>query len=77
MDNDIPTFYLNLTSGSDGDMEEALFSAYNNDTSSIGGGGEEDTGFFKYAWWQYFIIPWVAGFVGYGTNVLGTELFCS
>lgn len=30
--------------------------------------------FFKYAWWQYFIIPWVAGFVGYFTNVLALEM---
>jgi len=23
-----------------------------------------------YAWWEYFLIPWIAGAVGYGTNVL-------
>jgi uncharacterized membrane protein YheB (UPF0754 family) len=24
----------------------------------------------KYEWWEYFLIPWVAGFVGYITNVV-------
>jgi uncharacterized membrane protein YheB (UPF0754 family) len=24
----------------------------------------------EYAWWEYFLIPWIAGFVGYITNVL-------
>lgn len=35
--------------------------------------GEEES-FFKYEWWQYFMIPWVAGFVGYLTNVLALEM---
>ena len=35
---------------------------------------EEEPEFFKYEWWQYFIIPWVAGFVGYITNVLALEM---
>lgn len=24
----------------------------------------------EFSWWQYFIIPWTAGFVGWGTNVI-------
>ncbi len=28
----------------------------------------------KYEWWEYFMIPWVAGFVGYVTNVLALEM---
>jgi uncharacterized membrane protein YheB (UPF0754 family) len=24
----------------------------------------------SYEWWQYFIIPWIAAIVGYGTNVV-------
>jgi uncharacterized membrane protein YheB (UPF0754 family) len=27
-----------------------------------------------YAWWEYFLIPWIAGFVGYITNVLALTL---
>ena len=27
-----------------------------------------------FEWWQYFIIPWIAGFVGWGTNVLALEM---
>jgi hypothetical protein len=34
----------------------------------------EDESFFKYEWWQYFIIPWIAGFVGYITNVMALEM---
>jgi uncharacterized membrane protein YheB (UPF0754 family) len=29
---------------------------------------------FEYAWWEYFLIPWIAGFVGYATNVLALQL---
>jgi hypothetical protein len=29
---------------------------------------------FEYVWWQYFLIPWIAGFVGYITNVLALEM---
>jgi uncharacterized membrane protein YheB (UPF0754 family) len=29
---------------------------------------------FEYSWWQYFVIPWIAGFVGYFTNVVALEL---
>ena len=29
---------------------------------------------FEYAWWEYFLIPWIAGIVGYGTNVLALQL---
>mmetsp|Transcript_14777 Transcript_14777/g.41835 ORF Transcript_14777/g.41835 Transcript_14777/m.41835 type:complete len:416 (+) Transcript_14777:274-1521(+) len=29
---------------------------------------------FEYAWWEYFLIPWIAGFVGYFTNVLALQL---
>ena len=35
---------------------------FGNETIFPSGGefaGEEE--FFKYEWWQYFIIPWVAG----------------
>lgn len=28
----------------------------------------------EYAWWEYFLIPWIAGFVGYITNVLALQL---
>jgi len=28
----------------------------------------------KYAWWEYFLIPWIAGFVGYITNVVALWL---
>jgi uncharacterized membrane protein YheB (UPF0754 family) len=28
----------------------------------------------QYAWWDYFTIPWIAAFVGYGTNVLAIEM---
>lgn len=28
----------------------------------------------KYAWWEYFLIPWIAGAVGYITNVLALEM---
>jgi hypothetical protein len=23
----------------------------------------------EHEWWKYFMIPWIAGFVGYATNV--------
>ncbi|KAG7366586.1 DUF445 domain containing protein [Nitzschia inconspicua] len=29
---------------------------------------------FEYEWWEYFLIPWIAGFVGYITNVLALQL---
>ena len=29
---------------------------------------------FEYQWWEYFLIPWIAGFVGYFTNVLALQL---
>jgi uncharacterized membrane protein YheB (UPF0754 family) len=28
----------------------------------------------EYEWWKYFIIPWIAGAVGYGTNVLALQM---
>jgi uncharacterized membrane protein YheB (UPF0754 family) len=28
----------------------------------------------EYEWWEYFLIPWIAGFVGYITNVLALTL---
>jgi hypothetical protein len=28
----------------------------------------------NYEWWEYFIIPWVAAFVGFGTNVLALQM---
>lgn len=28
----------------------------------------------EYAWWEYFLIPWIAGFVGYITNVMALQL---
>jgi uncharacterized membrane protein YheB (UPF0754 family) len=28
----------------------------------------------NYAWWEYFIMPWMAGFVGWGTNVLALKM---
>jgi len=28
----------------------------------------------KYEWWEYFLIPWIAGFVGYITNVLALQM---
>jgi uncharacterized membrane protein YheB (UPF0754 family) len=27
-----------------------------------------------YEWWSYFLIPWIAGFVGWGTNVLALQM---
>jgi len=35
---------------------------------------DDNDDFFKYQWWQYAIIPVVAGFVGYITNVLALEM---
>eukprot|EP00934_Nitzschia_sp_Nitz4_P007530 Nitzschia sp. Nitz4//scaffold13_size275219//194807//196501//NITZ4_000897-RA/size275219-processed-gene-0.102-mRNA-1//1//CDS//3329536083//7520//frame0 len=29
---------------------------------------------FEYAWWEYFLIPWIAGIVGYATNVVALQL---
>ena len=29
---------------------------------------------FEYEWWSYFLIPFIAGFVGYITNVLALQL---
>jgi uncharacterized membrane protein YheB (UPF0754 family) len=28
----------------------------------------------NYEWWEYFVIPWIAGFVGYVTNALALEM---
>jgi len=28
----------------------------------------------KYEWWEYFLIPWIAGFVGYVTNVIALQM---
>jgi uncharacterized membrane protein YheB (UPF0754 family) len=28
----------------------------------------------NYEWWEYFVMPWIAGFVGYVTNVLALEM---
>lgn len=28
----------------------------------------------KYEWWEYFIIPWIAAFVGYFTNVVALQM---
>lgn len=28
----------------------------------------------KYPWWEYFLIPWIAAFVGYLTNVVALEM---
>lgn len=28
----------------------------------------------KYEWWTYFLIPWIAAFVGWGTNVIALEM---
>jgi uncharacterized membrane protein YheB (UPF0754 family) len=27
-----------------------------------------------FEWWEYFIMPWMAGFVGWGTNVLALKM---
>lgn len=29
---------------------------------------------FEYQWWEYFLIPWIAAFVGYVTNVLALQM---
>jgi hypothetical protein len=29
---------------------------------------------FEFAWWEYFLIPWIAGLVGYVTNVVALQL---
>ena len=29
---------------------------------------------FQYEWWEYFLIPWIAGAVGYITNVLALQM---
>jgi uncharacterized membrane protein YheB (UPF0754 family) len=29
---------------------------------------------FEYEWWEYFLIPWMAGAVGYITNVLALQM---
>lgn len=29
---------------------------------------------FEYDWWKYFLIPWIAGAVGYFTNVLALQM---
>ena len=28
----------------------------------------------KYEWWEYFLIPWIAAFVGWMTNVIALEM---
>ena len=28
----------------------------------------------EYEWWEYFLIPWIAGLVGYFTNVLALQM---
>jgi uncharacterized membrane protein YheB (UPF0754 family) len=28
----------------------------------------------KYEWWEYFLIPWIAAFVGYFTNVIALQM---
>lgn len=28
----------------------------------------------NYEWWEYFIMPWIAGVVGWGTNVLALQM---
>jgi len=28
----------------------------------------------QYAWWEYFLIPWIAGLVGYLTNVVALQM---
>lgn len=28
----------------------------------------------NYEWWEYFIMPWIAGIVGWGTNVLALQM---
>jgi len=28
----------------------------------------------EYAWWKYFLVPWIDGFVGYITNVLALQM---
>lgn len=28
----------------------------------------------QYEWWEYFLIPWIAGLVGYVTNVLALQM---
>jgi uncharacterized membrane protein YheB (UPF0754 family) len=34
-----------------------------------------DGGFtIKYEWWEYFLIPWIAAFVGYVTNVVALHM---
>jgi len=33
-----------------------------------------DGEFFEYEWWSYFLIPWIAGFVGYVTNVAALHM---
>jgi uncharacterized membrane protein YheB (UPF0754 family) len=32
------------------------------------------TGVGNYEWWEYFLIPWIAGFVGYVTNALALQM---
>ena len=29
---------------------------------------------FEYDWWEYFLIPWIAGAVGYATNVIALQM---
>lgn len=71
-DPDVMTVFANLTNASAAavanSVNETLFSSANETL-------DEDEGFeFYYEWWQYFIIPWVAGLVGYFTNVLALEM---
>ncbi|CAB9519987.1 expressed unknown protein [Seminavis robusta] len=59
-------------------MEESLhlrgLAGYGNETMYPTASPTEQESFLKYEWWQYFIIPWVAGIVGYVTNVLSLEM---
>ncbi|CAB9519989.1 expressed unknown protein [Seminavis robusta] len=59
-------------------MDESLnvtgMAYYGNETMFPTASPTEQEPFFKYEWWQYFIIPWVAGLVGYATNVLALEM---
>jgi hypothetical protein len=54
--------------------EDMLTSFINVTNSTSSEDYNEDDEFFKYEWWQYFIIPWIAGLVGYLTNVLALEM---
>ena len=73
---DVLTFFVNLSSNDTLLGDDGLLTTAMNETATMYPIMDEDDeeGFFKYAWWQYFIIPWVAGLVGYFTNVLALEM---